>query len=122
VAEAAYRILTTAEEASEDIKSLSCYGMAGFNLRMLTRVPLEFVVRYDYFDPDLDNDAGGTGQNDELTAITGGVNLEILRRRAMVYLNYIHRIEAWKDVQAPDGGTQTGIEDDEIKLQVQVSF
>jgi hypothetical protein len=61
--------------------------------------------------------------NDELSDISVGVNYYIHKINAMLYLNYIHHMEAFKNIPNVAGdNTQTGISNDEIKLQAQVAF
>jgi hypothetical protein len=113
------------------LNSLAAFGLAGFNFKHYTGVAIEPLVRFDWFDPNTKNDdkvaAGVFGFSDSahdvVWNITGGVNYYIDALHAVLRLNYIHKDEAWKDVtnkKATD--TQTGINNDELKFQAQVSF
>ena len=65
----------------------------------------EFLVRYDYYDPDTDVDDNG------ISWITGGVNYYLEGLNSMFYLNYIHKMEE---------GTET--DNDLLQAQVQILF
>jgi len=65
----------------------------------------EFLVRYDFHDPDTDTDDDGESW------ITGGVNYYLEGINSMFYLNYIHKAEQ---------GTE--IDNDLIVAQVQITF
>ena len=105
--------------------SMSYYIMGGFNFGPLFEVPVELLVRYDFLDPDTLNNKTKrpSSMNDELSDISVGVNYYIHKINAMLYLNYIHHMEAFKNIPNVAGdNTQTGISNDEIKLQAQVAF
>jgi hypothetical protein len=108
-----------------DATMLSYYIMAGYNFGPLMEVPIELIVRYDYLDPNTFNDdkkvAGS--EKDELTDITAGINYYIKGYHAMLSLDYINHGEAWEKVLDKEGtDDQTGINNDEIKIQAQVAF
>ena len=110
--------------------SRSFYVMAGFNLDHYTGVPVEFVARYDYYDPNTANDdkkASFIGTSDSAHDVewnvTGGVNYYFEGTHAVLRLNYVHKHEDWKDVLNKKGDdTQTGINNDQLQLQAQVAF
>ena len=66
---------------------------------------VEFLVRYDFHDPDTDTD------DDAESWITGGVNYYLEGINSMFYLNYIHKMEQ---------GTE--IDNDLVQGQVQITF
>ena len=66
---------------------------------------VEFLARYEAWDPDTDVD------DDGFSAITGGINYYLEGKNAMLYLNYIHKMEE---------GTE--IDNDEMQAQVQITF
>jgi len=107
--------------------SMSYYIMGGFNFGPLFEVPVELLVRYDFLDPNTENDNNNVpgSEDDALNDITVGVNYYIKAHHAMLYLNYIHHGESY-DILVVDPAdaddTQTGISNDEIKLQAQVAF
>jgi hypothetical protein len=119
---------------SYELSTFSGYGMLGYNFGPVFQVPIELLVRYDYWDPDMLNDASKHkfSEDDVMTDIVGGVNYYIKGYYAMVSLNYVHHSEAWKDVYQKDyeradagydtPGTQEGIANDELKFQFQVNF
>lgn len=114
----------------DSISSQSFYVLTGFNLDHFTGVPVEFVVRYDSFNPNIADDkdeASFFGKSDSANDlqwnITGGINYYFEGLHAVLRLNYIHQQEDWKDVVNKKGDdTQTGINNDLIKLQAQVAF
>ncbi|KPL01256.1 MAG: hypothetical protein AMJ91_00995 [candidate division Zixibacteria bacterium SM23_73_3] len=70
-------------EGKETWNSQAFFGHLG-----VQPVPqVEFLVRYDSYDPCTDED------NDGMSAITGGVNYYIDGINAMFYLNFIHNME-----------------------------
>ncbi|NLH47311.1 MAG: hypothetical protein GX444_01765 [Myxococcales bacterium] len=114
---------------SEDytLQTLSYYVMAGFNFGPKLNVPVEVLARYDYLDPDTLNDKTKDGHplsdQDALTDIMGGVNYYLQGYHAMISLNYIHHGEEWENVLTKKGDSdQTGIDNDELKVQAQVAF
>ena len=66
---------------------------------------VEFLVRYDFHDPDTDKD------DDAESWFTGGVNYYIDAINAMLYLNYIHKMEQGIE-----------IDNDLVQGQVQITF
>lgn len=66
---------------------------------------VEFLLRYDFHDPDTDVDDNAESW------FTGGVNYYIDGINAMLYLNYIHKMEQ---------GTE--IDNDLVQGQVQITF
>ncbi|MCK4403920.1 MAG: hypothetical protein KAW02_02405 [candidate division Zixibacteria bacterium] len=66
---------------------------------------VEFLVRYDFHDPDTDRD------DDAVSWFTGGVNYYLEGINAMFYLNYIHKMEE---------GTE--VDNDIVQGQVQITF
>jgi len=87
------------------INSLGLYANVG--LKINPRV--EFLVRYDMFDPNTK-----TGENGQRW-ITAGVNYYLQGQNVMFYLNYIKKIdEVAAGLKDP--------KDDEIVLQAQVFF
>jgi hypothetical protein len=128
-----------ADSTANTLTSLSYNLMAAFNFGPLFRVPIELLVRYDWFDPDTLNNAKQrpTSVNDQLTDLTGGFNYYIKSYSAMIRLDYIHHMQQWKTYSVNTSpttvyqmnmenvrgnGNQVGIQDDELKLEAQVSF
>jgi hypothetical protein len=66
---------------------------------------VEFLARYEAFDPNTDID------DDGISAITGGVNYYMDGINAMLYLNFIHKMEEGDE-----------IDNDEVQGQVQITF
>lgn len=66
---------------------------------------VEFLVRYDFHDPDTDRD------DDAVSWFTGGVNYYLEGINAMFYLNYIHKMEQGVE-----------IDNDLVVTQVQITF
>jgi len=66
---------------------------------------VEILARYDAYDPDTDID------NNIESWLTGGLNYYIEGGNAMVYLNYIHKMEEGTD-----------IENDLVLGQIQITF
>lgn len=123
---------TDRDDDTFELTSMSYYLRLAYNIKSVSGVPLEFLVQYDYLDPDTfnkekdansPNDMSKHGADDELTYITAGVNYYISDWHAMLYLNYIYKMEAYKDLQNKAGDdTQDGIANDQIKLQAQIAF
>jgi hypothetical protein len=105
-----------------EVNAMSYYGRLGFNLKSLLGIPLEFLVQYDWLDPDLEDDEKTHGMDNELTYFTGGLNYYIKDWHAVFATNYLYKDEAWKVAQKDGKGEQTGIDDNELKFQVQVAF
>jgi len=87
------------------VNSRGLYANAGLKINP----QLEFLVRYDNFDPNTK-----TGENG-LSWITAGVNYYLQGQNVMFYLNYIKKID-----QVAAGLKDP--KDDEVVLQVQVFF
>jgi hypothetical protein len=66
---------------------------------------VEILARYEAYDPNTDVD------DDGISAITGGVNYYMDGINAMLYLNYIHKMEEGDEV-----------DNDEVQAQVQITF
>lgn len=79
----------------------------------------EFLVRYDYYDPntDMSYEAGVTA-DDEISWITGGVNYYLEGLNSMFYLNYIHKMESGKNAD----GSDRKVDNDLVVAQVQILF
>jgi len=110
---------------SYEVAQISYYAMVGFNFGPMFEVPVEVLLRYDSFDPDMENDdeTHPGSESDGLSDITFGVNYYLKKHHAMLSLNYIHHSEQWEDVLNLAGDdTQDGISNDELKLQAQVAF
>ena len=106
-----------------ELTSMSYCVRAGYSIEHVSGVPMEFLVQYDFLDPDILNDEDKHGADDELTYVTAGVNYYIKDWHAMLYLNYIYKMEAWKDVVNLAGDdTQDGIFNDELKILAQIAF
>ena len=65
----------------------------------------EFLARFETYDPNTD------GDDDTVTAITGGVNYYLSGINSMFYLNFIHLGEETDD-----------IDNDRVQLQAQILF
>jgi hypothetical protein len=91
----------------DGLETETCNSQAFFGHVGVQPVPqVEFLARYDSYDPDTDTDDDGN------SAITGGVNYYIDGVNAMFYLNYIHnmyQMEGMDDV-------------DVVQAQAQISF
>lgn len=84
------------------IKSMGYYLQGGFK----PKPQFEILGRYEAYDPNTD-----AGDN-AITWITGGVNYYISGTNAMLYLNYVKKIN--EGAIDPD--------DDEVILQAQIAF
>ncbi|MFQ6104282.1 MAG: outer membrane beta-barrel protein [Candidatus Glassbacteria bacterium] len=91
---------------ADDLKSMGLYGHAEYRVNPHVGI----LGRVEVMDPNTD-----TG-NDRWTWITIGLNRYIESYHAMVYVNYIHRIEE------NDWGTGSTIKNDVLLLQFQVSI
>jgi len=87
------------------VNSLGLYANAGLKINP----QVEFLVRYDQFDPNTE-----VGAN-RLSWITAGVNYYLQGQNVMFYLNYIKKID-----QVAAGLKDP--KDDEVIIQVQVFF
>lgn len=106
-----------------ELTGLAYYLRAGYNIESVSGVPFEFLVQYDYLNPDTEDDEDTHGYQDEVTQITGGINYYLMDYHAMIYVNYIHKIETREDVLNLAGDdTQTGLENDELKILWQIAF
>ena len=108
-----------------ELTSMGYYVLLGYNLKSVTGVPLEFLVQYDYLDPDTmnDEDKHPASETDALTYVTGGVTYYIEGHHAKLQLNYVYKMEEWEDVANKKGDdTQDGVSNDVIKFQAQVAF
>jgi hypothetical protein len=120
--------LVDRDDDTYEVKSLSFYARAGYNIEQVSGVPLEFLVQYDYLDPDTLNDKDKHGgfidsEMDVVTQVTGAINYYIEDWHAMVYVNYIAKMEDWEEVGNLEGNdTQNGISNDEVKIVWQVAF
>jgi hypothetical protein len=89
----------------DDVKSRGFYGHAGFR----ASPNVEVLGRFDFLDPDTD------GEDDAWTWITFGLNYYIASYHAMIYLNYIMKLEQ------NDWGMSEAIKNNEIRIQFQVA-
>ena len=105
-----------------DFNTMSYYARLGFNMKNLVGVPVELMGQYDWIDPDRTNDKDTHGYEDERRIITGGLNYYIKDWHAMVAVNYLYKDEMWKVIPKDGKDEQTGIDDDELKVQLQVAF
>jgi len=113
------------DNSAYTLATMSYYIMAAYNFGPMFEVPVELLVRYDYWDPDTLNDKKkhGPSEDDALTDITVGVNYYIKNYNAMLSMDYINHGEQWEEVTNLKGDdTQTGINNDELRLQAQVAF
>ena len=115
------------DDDSYTVTSMAYYVMAGYNFGPMFEVPVEVLVRYDYLNPDTEDDETtayhGASEQDAFTYITAGVNYYIKKHYAMLSLNYIYKSEEWEDINNKAGDdVQDGISNDEVKLQAQISF
>lgn len=101
--------------------SMSYFVRAGFNFKETLGFPIEIIGQYDWLDPDLRN-SNYRGKKDELTYVTAGVNYYIKDLYAMVYVNYVYKEEDWRVLKKNESGKKTGIDNDEFKIQFQISF
>jgi hypothetical protein len=128
-----------ADSTANTLTTMSYNLMAGYNFGPVFQVPIELLARYDWWDPDTLNNAAKrpTSVNDQLTDITGCFNYYIKYYNAMIRLDYIHHMQQWKSYSgAAADGTQyniemlnlagtaksTGIRNDALKFEAQVSF
>ena len=94
-------------EGEDDFKSMGFYGQGKYMINPEWGV----LARYDFVDPDTDSEA----EKDAETWITVGVNHYIESWHAMIYLNYIMKMEQ------DDWGAPESIDNDLIVLQFQVA-
>jgi len=115
--------LVDRDDDTYELKGLSYYARAGYNIETVSGVPFEFLIQYDHLNPDLEDDEEIHGYQDEETNITAAVNYYLMDYHAMIYLNYIHKIETREDVLNLAGDdTQTGLNNDEVKILWQIAF
>ncbi|MCP4583468.1 MAG: hypothetical protein GY839_17810 [candidate division Zixibacteria bacterium] len=65
------------DDDTYELNSMSYYIRLAYNIESVSGVPLEFLVQYDYLDPDTLNDEDKHGYKDEFTHVTGGINYYI---------------------------------------------
>lgn len=87
---------------------------------------VEFLARYDFHDPNTDMSYEKDKFNDDEEAwLTGGVNFYLEGINAMIYLNYIHKMEPG-DMNVSEGGKvvkkEREIDNDLVVAQVQITF
>jgi hypothetical protein len=114
---------TDRPDDSYEYSAMSYYLMGGFNFKN-QGVPLEILARYDYLDPDTENDDDTHPGSDKdiITHITAGLNYYIQSNEAMLSFNYIYKTEEYELLDKKLDGEQTGIANDVIKLQAQLAF
>jgi hypothetical protein len=89
---------------------------------------VEILARYDFHDPDKDMEFVKDGTNDDEEAwLTAGVNYYFEGINAMIYLNFIHKMEpGQKNVWDSDQGAYIAedreFDNDQIVAQVQIAF
>ena len=93
------------QQVGDDVKSQGFYAHAGYKVSP----QIEVLGRFDSFDPNTDV------EDNAWTWITLGANYCLDSYNAMIYLNYIMRLEE------NDWGTGETIKNDEIRLQFQVA-
>ena len=91
---------------ADDLKSMAYYGHVGYKVTP----SIEVLGRYDFVDENTDLD------DDAWTWITLGANYYVDSYNAMIYLNYIMKMEE------NDWGMTEKLKNDELKLQFQVAF
>ena len=91
----------------DDISSMGYYAHAEYKINELWGI----LGRYDFVDPNTDSES----KKDAWTWITVGVNHYIDSWNAMIYLNFIHKMEQ------DDWGSSESIDNDLILLQFQVA-
>jgi hypothetical protein len=87
-----------------DVASVDGYTFMG-HVGFTPDPRVEFILRYEGFDPSTDID------DNEIYALTGGLNYYLEDIYSMFYLNYIHNMESGIDIG-----------NDEVLLQVQIVF
>ncbi len=102
-----FLMASTEKLTAADMDSVVCVDAQAYfaHLGIKPDPRVEFLARYDFHDPDTDVDDNGESW------FTGGVNYYIEGINAMLYLNYIHKIEE---------GTE--IDNDLVQGQVQITF
>jgi len=95
-----------AGEDVDDVSSMGYYAHVGYKVKPCWEV----LGRFDFMDPNTDTEDNG------YTWLTLGVNHYIDGINAMIYLNYIMKMEE------NDWGLDETIKNDELKLQFQVAF
>ncbi len=101
-------VLRSDEQAGDvdDVKGMGYYGHLGYKVTPC----IELLGRYDYLDSNTDVD------DNAWTWITLGANYYIESYNAMIYLNYIMKLED------NDWGADDTIKNDILQLQFQVAF
>jgi hypothetical protein len=99
------KTLENAVEGEDDFKSMGYYAQGKYMINPQWGV----LARYDFVDPDTDFD------DDAETWVTAGVNHYIDSWHAMIYLNYIMKMEQ------NDWGADESFDNDIIVLQFQVA-
>ncbi len=114
---------TDRDDDAYEYTAMSWYVMGGFNFKN-QGVPLEILGRYDYLDPDTeDDDETHPGSEKDITThITAGLNCYIEGNSAMFSVNYIYKDEEYELLDKKLKDDQTGIANDELKIQVQLAF
>ncbi|MCB9478086.1 MAG: hypothetical protein H6683_00245 [Deltaproteobacteria bacterium] len=102
--------------------ALSWYAMLAFNLNEAAGVPLEVVGRYDYLDPDSENDRDTHGYHDETQHVTAGLNYYIQSNHAMMSANIILKDDDIEALNKARDDSVKGVDDDVFLFQVQVWF
>lgn len=100
-------------EVGEDVDNVSAMGFYG-HAEYKVNPEWGILGRFDFVDPNTDSEA----KEDAETWITLGVNHYIASWHAMIYLNYIMKME--QDDWDPSGAGET-IDNDLILLQFQVA-
>jgi len=89
---------------------------------------VEILARYDFYDPDKDMEFVKDGTNDDEEAwFTAGVNYYFEGINAMIYLNFIHKMEpgqknVWDSDQGAFVAEDREFDNDQIVAQVQIAF
>ena len=95
----------------DDLNSSGYYAHLGFHVNPM----VEFLVRYEAYDPDTDNDANDYPGAGATTWITGGMNFRLVGDHVKFSGNYI-----MKTNEVPDGAEDP--DDDQFIVQTQVFF
>lgn len=102
-----FLLASTEELIADDIDNVASTDAQAYfgHIGIKPNPKLEFLVRYDHHDPNTD------GDDDAESWFTGGVNYYIEGINAMLYLNYIHKMEEGEEV-----------DNDLVQGQVQITF